>query len=146
MPRLYRKQPDSAAFTQPRVLVRVFAEPGHLEQTVRSYESLTGTALDMDLDAREHGVRIVAVGGYLVIEFDPAQSERFDLARRTLVTMIYADLDSAVETSVALGAEVVVPPRPSLVGRGAFVRHPDGLLVEYIEHRPTPYDADSPAA
>jgi hypothetical protein len=51
MPRLYRKQPDSSAFTQPRVLVRVFAEPGQLEQTVRGYESLTKTALDMDLDA-----------------------------------------------------------------------------------------------
>lgn len=146
MPRLYRKQTDSSTFAQPRVLVRVFAEPGHLEQTVRSYERLTGTALDMDLDAREHGVRIVAVGGFLVLELDPAQPERFELARSTAVTMIYAHLDRAVETSVALGAEVVVVARASLVGRGAFLRHPDGLLVEYLEHRPTPYDVNAPAA
>jgi hypothetical protein len=145
MPRLYRKQPDSTAFAQPRVLVRIFAEPGQLEQTVRAYESVTGTALDMDIDARELGVRIVAVGGFLVLDLDPAQPERFDLARRTLVTMIYADLDSAIETSIAHGAELIVPPTSSLVGRGAFLRHADGLLIEYLEHRPTAHDADSPA-
>jgi hypothetical protein len=145
MPRLYRKQPDSSAFTQPRVLVRVFAEPGQLEQTVRGYESLTKTALDMDLDAHELGIRIVAVGGFLVLDLDPAQRERFELARRTLVTMIYADLDSAIETSIARGAELLVPATSSLVGRGAFLRHADGLLVEYVEHRATAHDADSPA-
>ena len=39
------------------LLTRVFAEPGHFEQTVRCYETLTGTALDMDLDARDLGIR-----------------------------------------------------------------------------------------
>jgi hypothetical protein len=39
------------------LLTRVFAEPGHFEQTVRCYETLTATALDMDLDARDLGIR-----------------------------------------------------------------------------------------
>jgi hypothetical protein len=38
------------------LLTRVFAELGHFEQTVRCYETLTATALDMDLDARDLGI------------------------------------------------------------------------------------------
>jgi predicted enzyme related to lactoylglutathione lyase len=145
MPRLYRKQPDSSAFTKPRVLAQVLAEPGHFEQTVRCYERLTGTTLDMDLDAREYGIRTAAVGAFLIIDLDPDQHDRVEQVRSTAVTMIFADLDAAVETSLALGAELVGDPFPAAVGRGARLRHPDGLLVEYLEHRPGPYDADSPA-
>lgn len=145
MPRLYREQPDSSALIRPRVLTRTFAQPGRLVQTVRAYEILTGFTLDMDLDAREFGIRIVAVGNFLVLELDPAQPERFERARTTPVTIIFADIDRAIETSLGFGSEVMVAAAPSLVGRGAFLRHPDGLIVEYLEHRPSPHDADTPA-
>jgi hypothetical protein len=145
VPRLYRTQPDSSAFTEPRVLARVFAESGSFEQTVRLYERLTGTTLDMDLDARELGIRIAAVGAFLVLDLDPALLDRAEQARRTPVTMIFADLDKAIETSLVLGSELVAAPFPAPTGRGARLRHPDGLLVEYLEHRPSPYDADTPA-
>jgi hypothetical protein len=145
MPRLYRKQPDSSAFTEPRVLARVLAKPGHFEQTVRCYEKLTGTALDMDLDARELGIRIAAVGGFLIVDLDRTQRERAEQTENTPVTMIVANLDAAIETSLALGADLVGVPSPALVGRAARLRHPDGLLVEYLEHRPSAYDTDAPA-
>lgn len=144
MPRLYRKQPDSSGITEPRVMVRVLAEPGHLEQTVRCYESLTQAKLDMDIDAREAGIRIVAVGPFLILELDPARGDGFELARKTAVTMVFADLGAAVERSLALGAELVSAPSASAIGRGAHMRHPDGLFVEYLEHRPSAYDADTP--
>jgi predicted enzyme related to lactoylglutathione lyase len=143
MPRLYRKQPDSSAFTEPRVLARVFAEPGHFEQTVHYYEKLTGTTLDLDLDARDLGIRIAAVAAFLILELDPTQRERVEIATSTAVTMIFADLDTAIETGLELGAELITPPFPSPVGRGARLRHPDGVVVEYLEHRPGQYDTDT---
>ncbi|MCA1223927.1 VOC family protein [Streptomyces sp. 8L] len=145
MPRLYRKQTDSSTFTEPRVLARVFAEPGLFEQTVRRYEQFTGARLDMDLDVRELGIRIAAVGAFLVLELDPALLDRAGQARRTPVTMIFSHLDQAISRGLALGSELVEAPFPVPTGRGARLRHPDGLLVEYLEHRPSPHDVDTPA-
>jgi hypothetical protein len=145
MPQVYRKRPDSSGFTEPRVLVRIFPEPGQFEQTVRCYESLTASSLDIDVDARELGIRIAGVGAFLIIELDQAQRDRVEQARNTGVTMIFADLEAAIETGLALGAELLTAPFASPVGRGARLRHPDGVIVEYLEHRPGPHDTDAPS-
>ena len=34
----------------------------------------------------------------------------------------------------ALGAAIVEPPKPVPTGSNMRVRHPDGTLVEYVEH------------
>jgi hypothetical protein len=36
--------------------------------------------------------------------------------------------------------------RSGPVGLGTGIRHPDGLLVEYIEHRPTDDDKPEPGS
>jgi predicted enzyme related to lactoylglutathione lyase len=128
--------------TAPRVLARVFPEHGLLEESVQFYERLTGVALDMDLDAREAGLHIVAVGPFLILDLDPDLLDRTEQARLTPVTMIFANLDKAIADSVAAGAEIVAEPFAAPTGRGARIRHADGLLVEYLEHRPSPDDVD----
>lgn len=60
------------------------------------------------------------------------------------MTMIFADLDTAIAASVAGGASIVATPFSAPTGRGARIRHVDGLLVEYLEHRPSPDDVDTP--
>ncbi|WP_344854115.1 hypothetical protein [Amycolatopsis ultiminotia] len=143
--RLYRRQTDSSGFLTPRVLARVFPDHGQFEDTVRFYEHVTGVRLDMDLDAREAGLYIVAVGPFLILDLDPELLERAEQARQTPVTMIFSDLDSALADSVANGAEIVAQPFAAPTGRGARIRHADGLLVEYLEHRPSPDDVDEPS-
>jgi hypothetical protein len=145
VPQLYRTQRDSSAFTAPRVLARVFPQPDEFEKTVRDYENLTGTTLDLDLDARDLGIRMAAVGAFLIIAVEPGQPERLEVVRSTAVSMIFADLDTAIEAGRAIGAEMVTEPFVTPVGRGARLRHPDGTLVEYLEHRPGQYDTDVPS-
>ncbi len=145
MARLYRQVNDSTGFTTPRVLARVFPEHGRFEEAVRFYERLTGVALDMDLDVREAGLHIAAVGPFLILDLDPAVLDRAEQARQTPVTMIFADLDAAVAAAVTGGAELVAAPFAAPTGRGARIRHADGLLVEYLEHRPSPDDVDGPS-
>jgi hypothetical protein len=53
------------------VLARVFPEHDRFEQAVRFYECLTGLALDRDLDGREAGLRVAAVGPFLMLDLDP---------------------------------------------------------------------------
>lgn len=143
MARLYRRHPDSSGLEAPRVFVRVFCDPGTLPETVRFHETLTSTTLDMDMDIPEAGIRVVAVGPFLILERDPRAR---DLAAETPATVLNAHLDDAVERSLADGAQVVQQRWSAPPGPGIRLRHPDGLLVEYLEHRPSPDDVAEPGA
>jgi hypothetical protein len=121
------------------VFARVFCDPGILPGTVRFYEALTSVSLDMDIP--ESGLHVGAVGPFLILEMDKGKLDRAGPAAETHVTILNANLDDAVARQVAAGAEIVqqrweAPPGPE--GR---LRHPDCLLAEYLEHRPS---ADEP--
>jgi predicted enzyme related to lactoylglutathione lyase len=141
MARIYREHPDSSYLSAPRVFARVFCRPGELVETVRFYETLTATSLDMDMDIPEAGLHVVAVGPFLILELD---AEPHGLAAQTTVTVLNPDLDEAVERQVAAGAEIVQERWPGPAGPGTRLRHPDGLIVEYLEHRPTDGDVSQP--
>jgi hypothetical protein len=97
--------------------------------------------LDMDMDIPEAGLHVVAVGPFLILELD---AEQHRLASQTTVTVLNADLDEAVARQVAAGAEIVQERWEAPVGAGTRLRHPDGLIVEYLEHRPTNDDVPNP--
>jgi predicted enzyme related to lactoylglutathione lyase len=141
MARIYRQHPDSSYLIAPRIFTRVFCQPGQLIETVRFYEQLTQERLDMDMDMPEAGLHVVAVGSFLILELD-AQQHR--LASQTTVTVLNADLDQAVARQVAAGAEIVQERWEAPVGAGTRLRHPGGLIVEYLEHRPTNDDVPKP--
>jgi predicted enzyme related to lactoylglutathione lyase len=141
MARIYREHPDSGYLTAPRTFVRVFCGPGELVNTVRFYERLTQTRLDMDMDIPEAGLHVVGVGSFLILQLDP---EERGLAAQTSVTVLNADLDEAVERQVAAGAEIIQERWEGPVGAGTRLRHPDGLIVEYLEHRPSEDDVHEP--
>lgn len=145
MARIYREHPDSSYLLAPRIFTRVFCRPGQLIETVRFYEQLTQEQLDMDMDMDmdipEAGLHVVAVGSFLILELD---AEQHGLASQTTVTVLNADLDQAVARQVAAGAEIVQERWEAPVGAGTRLRHPDGLVVEYLEHRPTNDDVPTP--
>jgi predicted enzyme related to lactoylglutathione lyase len=144
MARLYRLHPDSSYLTTPRVFARVFCEMGTLAATVRFYEALTSARLDMDMDIPESGLHVVAVGPFLILEMDTQKLDRAGLAAQTHVTILNADLDTSVARQVAAGAQIVQPRWEAPPGPGVRLRHPDGLLAEYLEHRPSPDDVGEP--
>ena len=45
---------------------------------------------------------------------------------------------------VAAWAQIVQQRWEAPPGPGVRLRHPDGLIVEYLEHRPSADDADEP--
>ena len=141
--RLYRLHPDSSSLVSPRAFARVFCDQGTLPQTVRFYEAVAGTTLDMDMDIPESGLHVVAVGPFLILEMDQSL-DRAAQASQTHVTLLNAHLDEAVNRAVAKGAVVVQERWESPPGPGVRLRHPDGLLVEYLEHRPSPDDVGRP--
>jgi predicted enzyme related to lactoylglutathione lyase len=141
MPRIYRLHPGSSYLTAPRVFARIFVKPRELVAAVRFYEQLTDEVLDMDADIPEASIHVVAVGSFLIVALD---DEQHGLAAQTTVTVLNANLDDAVERQVSAGAEVVRARWESPVGPGVRLRHPDGLIVEYVEHRPGVHDVTTP--
>jgi hypothetical protein len=141
MARIYREHPDSCYLTAPRIFARVFCKPGRLLATVRFYQQLTRARLDMDMDIPEAGLHAVAVGPFLILELDAKQH---GLAAQTTVTVLNANLHEAVARQVTAGAEIVQARWTSAVGAGTRLRHPDGLIVEYLEHRPSEDDVAEP--
>ncbi len=132
--------------TSPRFFSRVFPEIGRLRQAVEFYESLVGIGLDIDLDLPEAGLHVVGVGPFLILEMDPGKLDRIDQAKRTTVTVLAPHLEEAVRASVQHGATIIEGPWQSPPGPGYRLQHPDGLLVEYLEHRPNEDDADEPSS
>lgn len=123
----------------------MFPEKGRLKETVRFYASLAQVEFDMDMDIPESGLHVVGVGAFLILEMDPAKLDRIDEAKLTHVTVLAPHLEQTVRACVDRGAKVVQERWQSPPGPGCRLRHPDGLLVEYLEHRPSPDDVDVPS-
>jgi hypothetical protein len=143
--RLYRKHPGSSVLEAPRIFTRTFPQMGKQKDAVRFYQALTGTELDIDLDIPEAGLHVVGVASFLILELDPEKLDRIESAKQTHVTVLAPHLEVAVAASVRRGAEIIQERWQSPPGPGYRLRHPDGILVEYLEHRPSPDDADTPS-
>lgn len=145
-PRLYRRDVDSRRLTDPRVFTRVFCGPDSLLPTVRFYEALVQRGLDQDLDLPAAGLHVVAVGPFLILAIDPSLVDReaHGQAEQTKATIIVPYLEDTIRRTIALGAEAVGGRFSVPHATGQRLRHPDGTLVEYLEHRPSAFDTDKP--
>jgi predicted enzyme related to lactoylglutathione lyase len=56
--------------------------------------------------------------------------------RPTLMTVMVDSFTEWQRALAALGGDIVEPPKPVPTGSNMRVRHPDGALVEYVEHHP----------
>jgi predicted enzyme related to lactoylglutathione lyase len=118
-----------------------------LEKTVKFYEGIASVSLDQDISLPEVGLHVVAVGGFLIVTLNPQllDANRREMAARTPVTMIFADVDAAVRRARSEGAEIIQDRFVFPHGAGYRMRHADGLVVEYLEHRPSEYDTNAPS-
>jgi predicted enzyme related to lactoylglutathione lyase len=130
---LERRSADSSHLTEPRVFLRVFTGPGTLEALTSSYERLLGTERDMWFTYPEKQLALAAVGGFLLIE---GTDEVLAPFRATHGTLLVASVDAYLARLAEEGAEVLVPVHRVPTGSGFTARHADGLVVEYVEHRP----------
>ncbi|MCI3931311.1 VOC family protein [Streptomyces sp. AN091965] len=135
-PTVRRRVNDSSAFTEPRTLIRVYTPLGTLESVTGFYERLLGVERDMWFTYPAKRLALAVVGSFLLVEGDEETLAPFRATDGTLI------IDSA-ETYLARlaaeeGTEVLDPPHRVPTGTGFTARHPDGTVIEYVEHRPTP--------
>ncbi|GAA2125564.1 hypothetical protein GCM10009759_77660 [Kitasatospora saccharophila] len=80
-------------------------------------------------------VEVAAIGGFLLVAgTDEALAPYRDVQAAVLVD----DLDGLPALLAAHGGEVLSGPNRVPTGRNAIVRHPGGVVFEYIEHTARP--------
>ena len=125
---------------------RIFVEPGRLEATVAFYKALLGGDETLRFAYPETGLELAAVSSprlsVLIIAGPPDKRAAFEATRLTIkVDAIEPHLAALMEG----GAEQIEPLQPTPVGRKTRFRHPDGLVVEYVDHQ-RPDAADRPVS
>jgi catechol 2,3-dioxygenase-like lactoylglutathione lyase family enzyme len=114
---------------------RVFVEPRALDATLDFYRRLTGGSESLRFDYPEAGLSLAAISSpklsILVIAGSPEARARFE---KTPLTIRTDDLDQVRSFLAAEGATVLEEPKAVPTGRNMRTRHPDGLVVEYVEH------------
>ncbi|TGA92100.1 VOC family protein [Streptomyces sp. MZ04] len=132
---MWRRSTDSSALTEPRTFVRVFTGPGTLESVTAFYEQLLGVERDMWFTYPDLSLGLAAVGGFLLIEGTEESVAPF---RATAGTLLVDSAQKYLDRLTAAGAEITDPLKAVPTGAGFSARHPDGTVIEYVEHRPTP--------
>ncbi|AZS84006.1 VOC family protein [Streptomyces griseoviridis] len=98
-----------------------------MESAVPFYERLAGGTA---LRSERGGVRVAAIGCFLLMSGDPAQLE---LLRKIAATIAVKDVDATHRVLTELGARVIAGPVPTPAGRTLIAMHPDGSVYEYAD-------------
>jgi len=77
------------------------------------------------------GVEVASIGGFLVVAGTEEAMARF---RGVQSTVLVDDLDGVQGLLAAHGGEVLSGPNQVPTGRNITVRHPGGVVIEYVQH------------
>lgn len=114
------------------ILVRRCVPLEGFEETVAAYERLIGQSARLRFAYPEHQLKLAQVASLLFIAGSEASLAPFTA---THATFMVDDIAGFAEQLPRLGAEVLEPPKSVPTGWNMLVRHADGMLVEYVEHR-----------
>lgn len=117
-----------------KILTRVYT--GDIKVTLEFYEKLTGKTTELRFRYDQVGLELAQVGDFLILAGTESALAPF---RETVLTVLVRNLDEARSLLTGLNSQIIRDIREVPTGRNMTLRHPDGLIVEYIEHnRPYP--------
>ncbi|MEV6279970.1 VOC family protein [Nocardia sp. NPDC051832] len=102
-----------------------------LDLALPLYERMVGGTADLRFGFEQ--AELAAIGDFLLIAGRPEHTDRY---RATVGPVIVDDLNVAITELADSGAELTGGPFISETGRFAYLRHPDGVTVEYVEWVP----------
>ena len=113
-----------------RTLTRVCVND--LDNTIRFYERLTGKVAALRFAMPAAGLELAQVGDLLIIAGKDAALQP---VRATDATFLVDSVEEYLQFLIANGGTILRAPQVVPTGINMTVRHPDGLIVEYVEHR-----------
>jgi len=102
-----------------------------LNSALEFYEELLGTPPAMRFEIPQIGLELAQIGDILLIA---GSDEALKPFRSTQATFLVDSLDEYRAYLDEKGAEIIRGPNKVPTGRNMTVRHPDGAVIEYVEH------------
>ncbi|KQT34608.1 glyoxalase [Sphingomonas sp. Leaf412] len=102
------------------------------DDAVAFYERLLEQPARLRFDYPEYRLKLAQVGSLLLIGGTPESLAPFTA---TDATFLVEDIEAWQRHLPTIGAVVVEAAKPVPSGHNMLVRHADGMLVEYVEHR-----------
>lgn len=115
------------------VLTRIFLEPSQLSETVSFYEELLGEKCELRFKYPEKGLELARIGTFLLIAGSVDQVKPFENTRVTVLVDSIESFEKFFRDHEASGTSILENPKKVPSGMNMRVRHPDGLLAEYVE-------------
>lgn len=120
------------------VLTRIYLSLSELDNTISFYEVLFGEECRMRFKHHEVGLELAWVGSVLLIAGSQDKLKPF---KSTSATFLVDSIDNYMGILLEQGAIILEEPRSAPIrlndtrsGRNMRVRHPDGMVIEYVEH------------
>ena len=114
-------------------LARVYVGPADLEQTLGWYEQLLDETCWLRFAYEEQGLELACVGSVLILAGSSTRLERF---RQTDATFLVDDIEAFRKHLLATDARITEEPKDVPTGRNMRAIHPDGTVIEYVQHAP----------
>ncbi|HKU94405.1 MAG TPA: VOC family protein [Vineibacter sp.] len=114
------------------ILVRRYLPLDGLDASVRFHEQIIGQKARLRFHYPEHSLELAQVGSILFIAGSAESLAPFVNTHATFMVEGIADFARHLPT---VGAAVIDGPKDVPTGQNMLVRHPDGTLIEYVEHR-----------
>jgi catechol 2,3-dioxygenase-like lactoylglutathione lyase family enzyme len=114
---------------------RAFVDAGALDASVAFYRAVLSGEQTLRFADPETGLELAAVSSpkrsVLIVAGPPEKRAPFEATRLTIEVDA---LEPFLAVLKAAGAEPLEPIRATPIGRKSRFRHPDGLVVKYVDH------------
>lgn len=114
------------------VLTRIFLSPSDMDKSIDFYERLSGQKCTMRFKYPEKELELASISSFLLISGSVDNLQPF---KNTKVTLLVDSIDEFLEFSIKNGSTILEYPKSVPTGKNMRVKHPDGLIAEYVEHK-----------
>jgi len=112
-----------------KVLNRIYVK--QIDQAIVFYEKLFGVKTSLRFDYKEKNLELATVGDILIIAGD---EEALKLFKETKMTLLVDSIIDFREMLLDNGASIIRDITKVPTGKNMTIRHPDGIIVEYVQH------------
>ncbi len=113
------------------MVIRIYLNPAELDKTIDFYENIFGEKCQLRFKYSEVKLELAMVGYVLLIA---GSDEALKPFRNTQATFLVDSLNDFKDKLVHHGAVILKEPQNVPTGINMRVKHPDGTIIEYVEH------------
>lgn len=113
-----------------KTLSRIYVND--LNEHLDFYETLLDSKVELRFSIPEAGLELAQIGNILIIEGEKESLKPF---RKTRATILVDSIEKFKTFLEEKGSQIIRGPSKVPTGINMTVQHPDGTIIEYVEHR-----------